>query len=1168
MRDRHWKIIGAVAFWAWTAGLSLAAGTDAEMDGLRAKWHDLLTGGSAYDPNDADLKSAIALVASNGQTPWTAMLKTGGLTRSYLWGDLISNTDSSQITEAYDRLRAMALAYATKGSTLQSNATLRTDIIGGLDWMNAHRYNSTASEYDNWWDWEIGAPQSLNDVVVLLYENLSSTQITNYMSAIEHFTPAPAYTAANLAYTAVAVAVRGVIVKDPAKLVLVRDSLSQLFPYTSSEGFHRDGAYIDHVAFPYTAAYGAALIKDLGNTAYLLKSSTWAIADPNQTNMFNWIYDSFEPLIYKGAAMDLVRGRSISRPMGDHGAGQDIITSLLRWTQLAGTTDALAYKRMIKYWMQQDTYDAFMTNVSSLDALQLAKAIRDDAGIAPLGELVTHRQFPEMDRVVHLRPGFGLGLSMYSSRIFNYESIDGENLKGWFTAEGMTTLYNADLGQFSDGYWPTVDPHRLPGTTVDTLTLTNSAGSATYGAWSWTGGAQIENLYGVAGMNLQSVLGSVAAKKAWFMFDDKIVALGSGISSSAGRTIETIVENRRLVSAGTNALTANGVLKPATLGWSEAMTNVNWVHLAGTNAGNSADIGYYFPGGANVKGLRQARTNMWSDIGTGPATNMTRNYMTLWFDHGASPTGSTYAYVLLPNKSAAQVAAYAAQASVTILENSAAAQAVRETNLNITAVNFWQTASKTVDYITCDKQAAVIARETNGQLEIGVSDPTQANSPAPALGPSADGYVQDGSSSNSNFGTGEELVVKADASVGYSRRSFLKFDLSTVPAAACSSATLLLTVYDLGGATNTVNISSVTNNAWTETGLLWKNQPALGTRLGSAPAGAIGQVISVDVSAFVNAQLAGAKLASFAVTSAATNGLYVSFGSRESSTPPVLQLTGVAGGGVINLELAKTGVAVLTADSRVSVTQLTPTIKLAVNVDSAPPTSAASTGIRGHTWQATIQLAPSILTTNVLPAANAGTAYTQTLAAAGGTAPYTWSTTNALPTGLTLSSDGVISGTPSMYVSGTFNLTVRVTDGASGSATKLITLAVNNAFETWRAAHFAAGALADSNISGPDADPDHDGLTNLQEYFADTDPNDSASRLALLNIAVLTNTALITWIGGTNATQVIECSGNLANTNAWTAIFTNTPPTPATNTTPHTGAGSASNLFYRVKAWR
>jgi len=50
---------------------------------------------------------------------------------------------------------------------------LRGAIISGLDWMDANYYNETKTEYDNWFDWEIGVSLNLNDITVLLYDNLT-----------------------------------------------------------------------------------------------------------------------------------------------------------------------------------------------------------------------------------------------------------------------------------------------------------------------------------------------------------------------------------------------------------------------------------------------------------------------------------------------------------------------------------------------------------------------------------------------------------------------------------------------------------------------------------------------------------------------------------------------------------------------------------------------------------------------------------------------------------------------------------------------------------------------------------------------------------------------------------------------------------------------------------
>ena len=88
--------------------------------------------------------------------------------------------------------------------------------------------------------------------------------------------------------------------------------------------------------------------------------------------------------------------------------------------------------------------------------------------------------------------------------------------------------------------------------------------------------------------------------------------------------------------------------------------------------------------------------------------------------------------------------------------------------------------------------------------------------------------------------------------------------------------------------------------------------------------------------------------------------------------------------------------------------------------------------------------APAVLaiSTTSLAGGTVGTAYSVTLAAAGGTKPYTWSiSTGTLPAGLTLnSSTGAITGTPT--TSGASSITVRVTDAAARTITKALSINV------------------------------------------------------------------------------------------------------------------------------
>ena len=95
--------------------------------------------------------------------------------------------------------------------------------------------------------------------------------------------------------------------------------------------------------------------------------------------------------------------------------------------------------------------------------------------------------------------------------------------------------------------------------------------------------------------------------------------------------------------------------------------------------------------------------------------------------------------------------------------------------------------------------------------------------------------------------------------------------------------------------------------------------------------------------------------------------------------------------------------------------------------DSGSPIQTASAQESINVGAAPVTLT---VTTTSLSAAQTGTSYSATLSATGGTPGYTWSVSSGkLPAGLSLSSAGVISGTPTK--TGTSTFTVTVTDSGS-----------------------------------------------------------------------------------------------------------------------------------------
>lgn len=828
-------------------------------DTMRQKWASKLVGGQGVNMNDPDIAANMEALVKRMTNPektgrWDTLSKDTD--PDALWNDVISKTqtDSWRMSWAYGIIRDLALAYSIEGSSLKGNEALKEDIIRAMDWMYKYHYNQNKKITGNWWDWEIGTPQEVMNILTLMYDVMPPELLDNYMITIDKFVPDPkkrvanpvaVETGANLLDKALVVTLRGIVGKEESKIQQGRDSIANEFLYVKQgDGLYEDGSLVQHKSIAYTGGYGAVLLGRMADLFFLFEDSPWEITDPNANNVYKWVEDSFEPLIYKGAIMDSVKGRSISRAAdSDHITGRSIIMTLLRLAQSAPPEQSAKIKSMAKEWVLKDTtFENYYAGLP-LYELNLLKQLMQDESITPRGELVHTQIFAGMDRAVQLREHFGFGISMFSDRISAFEYGNGENKKGWYTGIGMTSLYNSDLKQFSDQYWPTIDSYRLPGTTTDGSYKTPGEWASYMNPKDWVGGTVMDDYYGAVGMEFslaQSTGSSLQGKKSWFLFDDEMVAVGSDINNDSPGLTETIVENRQLTPSGSNKLIVDGREMPSNLGWQEKMT-AEWAHLEGNVTGS--DIGYVFPSGADVSGKREARTGSWSEIHkSGPTDPITRNYLSLAIEHGTLPKAGSYKYVLLPGKTSEQTAAYAANPDIQVLVASERIHAVKELKQNVTGINFWEAGA--FQYVKTDKPISYMMKENRDQLKITVAEPTQkqgtvvvdigkiglevvakdpsvtvlqtfpytrlsidtqgsvgkshsitlkidpsqtidleGSQPGPAevvkVPVAEDTFVRDGSLATTNQGGNKFLEVR-EAGTGYTQRSFLKFDLSQI----------------------------------------------------------------------------------------------------------------------------------------------------------------------------------------------------------------------------------------------------------------------------------------------------------------------------------------------------------------------------------------------------
>lgn len=673
--------------------------------------------------------------------------------------------DAVEFRVSFKKVLSMCKAYAAEGGVLYQNQDMLKDITNILDFLCGSCYTAK-SQTDNWWTWEIGIPKDLIPALILIYDGLTEEQVIAYTETLYFFQPDPFHEGvintasthgqgyreaqgANIIDCSTTAVGLGALREDNELVYLGMLASSQTFVIQNVEdsaqiaangynsGFYPDGSYLDHIKVPYLGAYGIEFMKGGAKIPSLLAGTPWKYPEQVQDNLESYIVEGFGNGMYQGMMLDCLKGRSVSRPASSNqAAGREAMMIILQivdsFSQEAKETTLSA----LKAWLEEDEgFIDSLVGAGNMAIKKKAKEILEDTSIQSNVSPI-HKSYPLMDRAVHRTEDYLFALSMYSERIQNTEIMNDENRFGWHQNNGMTYIYDEDK-QYTENYWNTVNPLRLPGTTVVPVNIgtgkPDGSGFAQGGDFcskeSWVGGTSIGN-YGVSGMSFSGETQGIAGdapvsyapdlkgKKSWFMFDDEIVCLGAGITNkNMELPVETTIENKKLRKDGSNQFLINGektelpvkeanvkelVERTADVSGT-SFEQVNWAHLEGNQ---SVGTGYYFPEeNTEIQVRRGQTTGSWKDVGTFEGES-TENYMEMWVDHGQNPENASYSYVLLPETSAEETENYAQAPKVTILENSSEVQAVRHETLKITGVNFWQ---------------------EQGTVKVSVSDPTMKN---------------------------------------------------------------------------------------------------------------------------------------------------------------------------------------------------------------------------------------------------------------------------------------------------------------------------------------------------------------------------------------------------------------------------------------------------------
>lgn len=721
---------------------SAAEDSDLEFQAMRVHWSSYFVGDKSLSFDDQLVSASSKMNVSTAQ--WLASYKANN--SAGLWDESGFELDSTatldvNLYSTYNRLFTMSKVYQLSTAALYQDPDLLAMLIESLNFLNLQYYKAGVSETGNWWNWELGVSRVAHNILILLYDSLPADLIANYVTATEYFVPRATHlaegdgasgspaafesTGANRVDNVQVVLTRSFLTNDKIEFTAAIAALASVIAVVEAgDGFYQDGSFIQHDSLPYAGTYGQVLLEGLGKIAGV-------VSDPDLQEtlqpIYSMIVNSFYPLMIDGRMMDMVSGRAISRRYGqNHYIGHSVLSAMLFYTESAPTDLSVQLKSIIKTQIENDNYRDFFNSPSYFRNHQLAKEIVADINISIIADRTEHRQFTSMDRVVHHRPTWTFGVAMHSNRVGNYECINGENLKGWHTADGMTYLYNQQTDHYTN-YWAMVDSSKLPGTTFfsDPEQCEGQFRADGYlkQTIEWSGGSSIGN-YGSVGFDFINWDDTVAAKKSWFMFDNEIVALGSGITNTAAFTA---IENRKIEDDAD--IYVNGALLE------EVTFSGILQQLDIEVAGQTNKLSYVLITPQQVDINHTINTGNFNEIGTSSLT-VSAKFISAVLKHQQS---DQYQYMMFPNATADYVTAAIENPSVTVLSNNDIAHAVIHQTLQLAALNFWEAG--TVNDISLGDLDSISAQtalsmmidfqsyQSDNTLSIGVSNPTQQAAP-------------------------------------------------------------------------------------------------------------------------------------------------------------------------------------------------------------------------------------------------------------------------------------------------------------------------------------------------------------------------------------------------------------------------------------------------------
>lgn len=702
-------------------------------------WNGIIAGNQYYDSKNEQMAKLNQEL--EGKVADSLSSISSQADRTYLWEKFSNYKMSANLTATYRKLEEMAKQVTNPSSRYYQDETVVRTVRDSMEWMHKHVYNREKSIVGNWWDYEIGTPRAINNTLSLMKEYFSDEEIKKYTDVIEKFVPDPEHfrkttdnpfkaLGGNLVDMGRVKVIAGLLRKDDQEISSTIRSIEQVFKLVDQgEGFYQDGSYIDHTNVAYTGAYGNVLIDGLSQLLPVIQKTKNPIDKDKMQTMYHWIDKSFAPLLVNGELMDMSRGRSISRANSEgHVAAVEVLRGIHRIADMSEGETKQRLQSLVKTIVQSDSYYDVFKNLKTYKDISLMQSLLSDAGVASVPRTSYLSAFNKMDKTAmyNAEKGFGFGLSLFSSRTLNYEHMNKENKRGWYTSDGMFYLYNGDLSHYSDGYWPTVNPYKMPGTTeTDAKRADSDTGKVLPSAF--VGTSKLDDANATATMDFTNWNQTLTAHKSWFMLKDKIAFLGSNIQNTSTDTAATTIDQRKLESSNPYKVYVND--KEASLTEQEKdYPETQSVFLESSDS--KKNIGYFFFKKSSISMSKALQKGAWKDINEGQSDKEVENeFLTISQAH--KQNGDSYGYMLIPNVGRATFNQMIKELESSLIENNETLQSVYDAKQGVWGIVKYDDSVSTIsNQFQVLKRGVYTIRKEGDEYKIAYYNPeTQESAP-------------------------------------------------------------------------------------------------------------------------------------------------------------------------------------------------------------------------------------------------------------------------------------------------------------------------------------------------------------------------------------------------------------------------------------------------------